>query len=287
MQDNGRMSMEMDSGTTRVTGADDCPEVPGSSNEATVFGCIDRDQDGWAVLIDALPDESTQWSDEDSDGYGDEANGNASDACPGTPIGVEVDDRGCSAAQRDTDGDGIFDAFDQCPNEAQGPSMGLAPGCPPEEVVSDDGLFASLPLSPVTLGAAGGGVLIVVLVIVVLRLRAREDDEEDWYGDDYEEDEDEEDEAPLSFLDRNPRRTPEPAPLLDAGSRSNQWTHGRSVNWTHDRPVQWTNHGPSSEECASTRQPTEQDSDDKSCELSATFAGPDHVRPCSNEHVTG
>ena len=41
------------------------------------------------------------------------------------------------------------------------------------------------------------------------------------------------------------------------------------------------------EECASTRQPTEQDSDDKSCELSATFAGPDHVRPCSNEHVTG
>lgn len=195
-----------------ATGADDCPEVPGSSNEATVFGCIDRDQDGWADLIDALPDESTQWSDEDSDGYGDEANGNASDACPGTPIGVEVDDRGCSAAQRDTDGDGIFDAFDQCPNEAQGPSMGLAPGCPPEEVVSDDGLFASLPLSPVTLGAAGGGVLIVVLVIVVLRLRAREDDEEDWYGDDYEEDEDEEDEAPLSFLDRNPRRTPEPAP---------------------------------------------------------------------------
>ena len=157
-----------------ATGADDCPEVPGSSNEATVFGCIDRDQDGWADLIDALPDESTQWSDEDSDGYGDEANGNASDACPGTPIGVEVDDRGCSATQRDTDGDGIFDAFDQCPNEAQGPSMGLAPGCPPEEVVSDDGLFASLPLSPVTLGAPGGGVLIVVLVIVVLRLRARE-----------------------------------------------------------------------------------------------------------------
>ena len=195
-----------------ATGADDCPEVPGSSNEATVFGCIDRDQDGWADLIDALPDESTQWSDEDSDGYGDEANGNASDACPGTPIGVEVDDRGCSAK---TTGYGWrWDL--RCLRSVSERSTGAEHGSRTRLPTGGGGLrrrFVRLTSSlPVTLGAAGGGVLIVVLVIVVLRLRAREDDEEDWYGDDYEEDEDEEDEAPLSFLDRNPRRTPEPAP---------------------------------------------------------------------------
>ena len=32
---------------------------------------------------------------------------NASDTCPNTALGVSVDANGCSAAQRDSDGDGV------------------------------------------------------------------------------------------------------------------------------------------------------------------------------------
>jgi len=46
--------------------------------------------------------------DSDADGVNDE-----SDICPGTPLGTQVDERGCLL---DSDGDGVFDHLDKCPD---------------------------------------------------------------------------------------------------------------------------------------------------------------------------
>ena len=51
---------------------------------------------------------------------------NSSDQCPGTPVGVEVDNAGCPL---DSDGDGIPDFQDNCPNTAEGVAVGPE-GCP-------------------------------------------------------------------------------------------------------------------------------------------------------------
>jgi len=50
--------------------------------------------------------------DSDGDGVRD-----SRDMCPDTPAGIRVDARGCP---RDTDGDGVFDDKDQCPNTFPG-----------------------------------------------------------------------------------------------------------------------------------------------------------------------
>ena len=72
-----------------ITGAnqsnDDCPDYDGSSSEDRI-GCLDSDGDGWSDPdenwtisdgADAFVNESTQWSDLDKDGYGDNSNVNA------------------------------------------------------------------------------------------------------------------------------------------------------------------------------------------------------------------
>ena len=76
-------------------------------------------------------------SDTDQDGVPD-----ASDFCPGTPVGESVDADGCSASQLDSDGDGVSDALDLCP------------GTPPGTAVDGDG--CPLPAGPVD--ADGDGV---------------------------------------------------------------------------------------------------------------------------------
>ena len=65
-------------------------------------------------------------ADTDGDGVIDSA-----DACPGTPAGVTVDDRGCEVkvAPVDTDGDGVFDPADECPNTRAGLVVD-SKGCP-------------------------------------------------------------------------------------------------------------------------------------------------------------
>ena len=40
---------------------DYCPQESGDSFRGDILGCIDTDNDGWADLIDAFPEESTQW----------------------------------------------------------------------------------------------------------------------------------------------------------------------------------------------------------------------------------
>jgi len=52
-------------------GGDDCLTVYGLSFEENRFGCPDADNDGWADVDDAFPNDSNQWLDADGDGYGD------------------------------------------------------------------------------------------------------------------------------------------------------------------------------------------------------------------------
>ena len=65
---------------------------------------------------------------EDSDGDGIS---DAEDECPNTPKDEDVDPDGCSASQRDSDGDGVSDADDDCPDTPSG------------EEVYEDGCSAS------------------------------------------------------------------------------------------------------------------------------------------------
>ena len=65
------------------TNPDACPSQPGNSTKGNRLGCPDNDGDGWDNVIDALPEQGTQWLDQDGDGYGDNATGLLPDACPG------------------------------------------------------------------------------------------------------------------------------------------------------------------------------------------------------------
>ena len=95
---------------------DDCPSVSGLSFRNNTYGCVDSDLDGWANTDDAFPTESSQWSDSDGDGFGDEFSGYQGDNCR-TVVGNSTIDRfGCL----DADGDGysnIGDAFDNNPTQ--------------------------------------------------------------------------------------------------------------------------------------------------------------------------
>lgn len=61
--------------------------------------------------------------DEDSDGVR-----NADDACPGSPLGSQVDATGC-VRRSDTDNDGVIDINDVCPDTPAGAKVN-ANGCP-------------------------------------------------------------------------------------------------------------------------------------------------------------
>ena len=60
------------------------------------------------------------------------------DRCPDTPAGEAADEFGCSASQRDTDGDGFADAVDQCPGTPDGAFVPQN-GCPIDGVTHVDG----------------------------------------------------------------------------------------------------------------------------------------------------
>lgn len=83
-------------------------------------------------------------ADPDSDGDGVP---NSRDACPDTPAGHRVDSRGCSL---DSDGDGVVDAGDQCPNTYRGAAVD-ARGCELDD--DNDGVINRLDDCPNT--AAG------------------------------------------------------------------------------------------------------------------------------------
>ncbi len=129
---------------------DACPFTPGNSTAANRYGCPDRDGDGWDDSIDILPDTPSQWSDQDGDGYGDNATGPTPDACPGTSGTSTIDRFGCPDADgdgvsdlgdafpndptrdADSDADGVDDSLDGCPTLA-GTSTAPLVGCPDED----------------------------------------------------------------------------------------------------------------------------------------------------------
>ena len=86
---------------------DECPGVSGAST-LDRFGCLDTDEDGWSDLNDAFAEDSTQHSDSDGDGFGDDPLGTTPDSCPGI-YGLSEEVRyGCP----DADGDGWEDRLD-------------------------------------------------------------------------------------------------------------------------------------------------------------------------------
>ena len=73
-----------------------------------------------------------KWIDSDGDGVAD-----SSDNCPNTPAGARVDAWGC---ELDSDGDGVKDSMDECPGTPRGVAVG-ANGCPNDsdgDGVTDD-----------------------------------------------------------------------------------------------------------------------------------------------------
>jgi Thrombospondin type 3 repeat len=99
---------------------DACPTLPGPYD-----GCPLTDMDGDGVYddgTDQCPNEAGPADnqgcpapDEDGDGFPD-----ATDGCPGTPQGENVDGVGCSLTQLDADNDGLNDEVDQCDDTPDG-----------------------------------------------------------------------------------------------------------------------------------------------------------------------
>lgn len=69
--------------------------------------------------------------DTDGDGITD-----PNDQCPDTPSDEEADENGCSISQKDTDGDGVNDAVDQCPDTPSDEEAD-ANGCAPSQKDTD------------------------------------------------------------------------------------------------------------------------------------------------------
>ena len=91
---------------------DACPLVYGTSTK-DIFGCLDSDNDGYSDLGDEFDSVSSQWTDTDGDGYGDEFVGFQGDACP-QDFGLSYEDKfGCT----DSDNDGWSDDVDAFPSE--------------------------------------------------------------------------------------------------------------------------------------------------------------------------
>ena len=95
------------------TTPDACTGLWGNSTQGNRNGCPDSDGDGWDDVIDQLPSTPSQWLDQDGDGYGDNASGIFSDACPGVFGNSTIAGYGCP----DTDGDGLSDDNDAFPND--------------------------------------------------------------------------------------------------------------------------------------------------------------------------
>ena len=81
---------------------------------------LDGDRDGCHDELEDL--------DDDGDGLWEfDSEGNIVDRCPGTPLSErgQVDGYGCSPSQSDSDGDGVQDLYDNCPDTAAFEGMDL------------------------------------------------------------------------------------------------------------------------------------------------------------------
>ena len=101
---------------------------------------------GWGWAIDDLSIQpSGSDTDTDGDGVFDDV-----DLCPNTPIGETVDENGCSNSQLDDDGDGVFNDKDQCPNTQSGQIVDSS-GCSDSQKDTDgDGVTDDIDICPNT-----------------------------------------------------------------------------------------------------------------------------------------
>ena len=134
---------------------DACPTEHGDSWQNGTLGCPDTDKDGWADTEDSHPNDFTQWSDVDGDGYGDNPGGTNPDACYGVVGNSTKGNRyGCI----DSDGDGWDDTIDELPmlkhqwldqdgdgygDNATGPQPDACPGEPGTSTVDRYGCVDS------------------------------------------------------------------------------------------------------------------------------------------------
>jgi hypothetical protein len=81
---------------------DKCKFQAGSADQGGHIGCPDSDGDGWADIEEVFPNDPTQWSDVDEDGYGNSPLGTTPDGCITIRGNSTVDRYGCI----DSDGDG-------------------------------------------------------------------------------------------------------------------------------------------------------------------------------------
>ncbi len=86
--------------------------------------------------------DATEDDDDDNDGVNDvNATGDQLDRCPKTPMNATgVNEFGCAAVERDTDGDGVNDLLDQCEGTPTGLIVNAA-GCAD---IDGDGVFANV-----------------------------------------------------------------------------------------------------------------------------------------------
>ncbi|HIF46351.1 MAG TPA: hypothetical protein EYQ73_06140 [Candidatus Poseidoniales archaeon] len=103
-------------------------------------GAASGDWDGDGVMdfrpgqlldgTDVFPNDITQTTDYDGDGYGDNMTGNNADQCLTTPLKekLDVDERGCAPDEVDDDNDGISNLMDQCPDSENNDNVAID-GC--------------------------------------------------------------------------------------------------------------------------------------------------------------
>ena len=116
---------------------------------------------GFCVASDEFPIDSSEWSDSDGDGVGDNT-----DICDGTATGEAVDEFGCSNAQLDDDTDGIVDESDDTSSTDNEGQQGSE---------SSDETSSSMLLIGGSVGLVA--ILIVVASLILLRNRRDEVDE--------------------------------------------------------------------------------------------------------------
>lgn len=109
-------------------------------NTTDMIGNGDRANTYWSVgAALALMTSPLHAKDSDGDGVAD-----VHDKCPDTPKGAIVDEHGCP---KDTDGDGVFDGIDQCPDTQNGCIVD-AQGCPKDS--DGDGVCDGIDTCPNT-----------------------------------------------------------------------------------------------------------------------------------------
>ncbi|MBR9912583.1 MAG: OmpA family protein [Gammaproteobacteria bacterium] len=92
--------------------------------DVRMFNSLDEEQTDFGIQLGlnyAFGKATPKFIDSDGDGVEDGA-----DACPNTPAGASVNAQGCPL---DSDGDGVFDYRDKCPNTAKNLKVD-ADGCP-------------------------------------------------------------------------------------------------------------------------------------------------------------